>query len=309
MKSFYEVYQDYLTLSKDDSDDNKTLGKKLVNYFLRKILIAQKWSFNQDSKELDSIAKQQWLNLPYNCDRVLGVRVYTGSTYYTPREIVNAETWHKLYRTTSGASDIPQFYWIDSVKSQLELYPIPSSDGNKVTIYFTKRIKDLSQDDITSSATNYCGTVTISEDGIAVVGTDTAFSASMLDKWIKLTNDGDWYKITKVTSATAMTLGAYFNSAYFGGSGATNAYFTIGERIPLPDGYEDLLIWAALGAYYRQRGENLQLAKEYETMFKEGFLDLIRRDTTSERNFLESDQELETYFGPIDPNLYPRDLS
>lgn len=309
MKSFSDIVSDYLTLSKDNSDSNKSLGKKLINYYLRKILIAQKWSFNQDSKELTSIANQQWLDLPSNCDRVIGIRVYTGSTYYTPREIVSHETWRKINRTTTSYSDVAQFYWVDTASQKLELYPIPSSNGNKVTVYFTKTIRDLSQDDVVSSAGNYCGTVTITENGIAVVGTGTAFSSAMVDKWLRLTDDGNWYQISQVTSATAMILSAYFNSGYFGGAGATNAYFIVGERIPLPDGTEDALLWGALSEYYRQRGENISLAKEYERMFKEGFLDLIRRDAPTERNFLESDQDLETYFGPINPNDYPRDLS
>ena len=238
---------------------------------MRKVLIARKWSFNRDYKEIATIANQQAYDLPYNCYKVLGIKATVGTTDYTPREIISDSTWRKLNRTVP-TSDIPQFWRVNTFKNKLEVYPKSSSSGNTITVYYIKKIKDLSKDDIESSATSYYGTVSIEENTVIVEGTGTKFNSSpyfpnksIIDKWIQFTDDGHWYKITDVIDDTHIVI-----SPYFGGQSISNGYFTIGEMIPLPDGFEDILLWGALSVYYKQRGENLEMAEKYEIMFKEG---------------------------------------
>lgn len=313
MKSFYTLTQDYLILGKDDSTANLTLGKKLINYFLRKVLIAKKWSFHKTFSEITTIADRQWYALSFNCYKVLGIQVEVSDTTYHPKEIVNQNTWNKLNRTIT-TSDIPQFwrvnpYAVDGAK-RLEVYPHSSSAGNTITVFYIKKIKDLSKDDLESSAASYYGTISITPGAILITGTGTSFNSSpyfgnksIIDRWIQFTDDGDWYKITNVASDTSLII-----SPYFGGQSITNGYFTVGEMIPLPDGFEDIILWAALSVYYKQRGENLKMAREYEKMFKEGFVELMRVDSTTEKAFLESNKDIEDFF-VLDPNDYPQDLT
>jgi len=68
-------------------------------------------------------------------------------------------------------------------------------------------------------------------------------------------------------------------------------------------------LWGAAAMYFRMRGENVNLAREYEGKFSEGIGELIRRDSRSEETFLESQKDIENYFGLINPNCPPQDLS
>ena len=104
MKSFQSLYQDYLTLSKDDSDENISLGKKLINYFIRKILTARKWSFDIKEGTLETEESVQGYALPYDCEKVVNIKITTSSTIYWPTEIIGDKEWGNLNRTTTTAT-------------------------------------------------------------------------------------------------------------------------------------------------------------------------------------------------------------
>lgn len=309
MKSFSDVLADYKTITKDSSSDNDSVGKILINTILRKILTAHKWSFHKDTQEITTIANQKFYALHRNVEKVLGVTATVNGVDYTPREIINDDTWRRLNRDADTVtSDIPQFWRVNPFTRHLEIYPPSSSAGDTIKVYYTKRFKGLSQAEITSSVDSYSGTVTITENSLSVAGTGTNFTDDMVDKWLKLTEDEQWYKITAVGSTTALTLATYFNSAYWGGSAVTNGYFTIAEMIPLPNGYEDLVILGAAAMYYRRHGENLEMAEEYEKLFQDGLLQLVRRDGTTEKKVLQSDRDIKNFMEVVNPNMYPRDL-
>ena len=296
MKSFGELRTDFLTISKNDDAENSTLGGSLINYFTRKILILRKWTFNNGSSEISTVASQQYYQLPNNCGKVNGVKVLVGSTTYTPREVVGEKEWRRINKT-SHTSTIPQLYHIDE-QDRIGFFPITSADNDTITVYFKKKIKNL-------SAADYAiGTISITHAATAVVGDSTAFTVPMAYRWLKVDDDGFWYEISAYTDSTHLSLRKIFE-----GVTVSDGAFTIGEMIPLPDGFEDLPLWASLAAYFRMRGEMLAMAREYETLFKEGLANLIRMDSRSESGFLESEQDLEDEISLINPNSVPQDLN
>lgn len=292
MKTFNKTVTDYETLSRDNSSANTTLGKSLINIFIKKILIARDWTFNRGSFTDKSVASQQNYPLPYNCWRVREIKVEAGGLKYFPTEERSREVWTNLNRSVV-TSDAAKKFWVEP--DEIEIYPVPATADNDITIYFQKLILSLSVVDYTT------GTVTISAGATAVVGSGTTFTAAMVGRFIKFTDDGYWYEISAFTNATNITIKREARTAIAGGA------YTISELIPLPFGFSDIPLWWALAIYF-QSIENAAQAREYERMYKDGLMELLRRDAKSTGNVLTK-SDIESFIGLVDINDYPQDIS
>ena len=292
-KTFNDLVSDYKTLSRDSSTANETLGKSLINSFVKKVLVARDWVFNRSSYEEASVADQQAYPKPYNCERIRAIKVYAGSYYYFPTEIKDREKWTKLNRTTVS-SDSAQYFFIEN--DTIELYPIPAASGNTITIYFQKLVKTLSVDDYE------IGTVSVTTPyTTSVVGSSspvTAFVSAMVGRHIIPTDDGYSYEIESVESSTAFTTVREVRMILSGSA------YKIAEMIPFPFGFEDLPLFGALMVYFQSK-ENPTQAQHYKQLYEEGIVNLLRRDAKSTGNVFEkSDLEEIT-----DINKYPDSIS
>ena len=296
-KTFIQLATDYTTLSRDDSSANLTLGKSLINVFIAKILVARDWVFNRSSYAETSVANQQSYKKPYNCWRVRSIKVKVGNLYYFPKEVTSGKIWTNLNRTVV-ISDSASHFFVE--ENSIELYPVPGSSGNIITIYFQKLIKDLGAADYET------GTVSVTTSyTTAVVGSTspaTVWVAAMVGRHIIPTDDGFAYEIESVESASALTTVRKVRMALSGSA------YKIAELIPLPFGFQDIPLWFALAVYFQSKEGQIAQSREYERMAREGLAELLRRDAKSTGSVLIK-SDLEEFEGLIDVNKYPLDMS
>lgn len=292
MRTFNETVTDYKTLSRDSSSANETLGKSLINRFIAKILVARDWTFNRSNFNDKSVVSQQAYPKPYNCWRVREIKITVGNLNYFPKEVTSREVWTNLNRTVVTSDSASKFF---VEENEIELYPVPATATNDIIIYFQKLILSLSVADYTT------GTVSVSAEGTAVVGVGTTFTAAMVGRFIKFTDDGYWYEISAFTDTTHITIKREARVAIAGGA------FTIAEMIPLPFGFSDIPLWWTLAIYF-QSIENPVQAREYERMYKEGLGELLRRDAKTTGQVLTK-SDVESFIGLVDINKYPQDIS
>lgn len=206
--------------------------------------------------------------LPQYIDRVASVYVTVGTYNYTPRECPSREQWDKLNMTTV-TSDIPTWWFVYNGK--LALFPRPSTATNVITINSKPLVRDLSVADYTT------GTIVTMVNGSATVtGSGTTFTASMVGRWLRITEsdtankgDGYWYKILSYTSATVITLEKpYQGTAITAGAAA----YQISQCSLMPEQYQDLPMYWALGLYFNLPDPNK--AKEYQDLYREGYKEM-----------------------------------
>ena len=296
-KTFIQLATDYTTLSRDDSAANLTLGKSLINTFISKVLVVRDWVFNRSSYAETSVANQQSYPKPYNCWRIRSIKVKVGDLYYFPKEITSREIWTNLNRTVVTSDSASRFFVENDT---IELYPVPSTAGNTITIYFQKLIKDLGAADYET------GTVSVTTPyTTAVVGSTspaTVWVAAMVGKHLIPTDDGYAYEISAVGSPTSITTVREVRMTL------SESAYKIAELIPLPFGFQDIPLWFALSIYFQSKEGSINQSREYERMAREGLAELLRRDAKSTGSILTK-TELEEVEGLIDVNKYPLDMS
>ena len=160
--------------------------------------------------------------------QILSIRHRASKTPLLP---ITAQHFYRLVGdTSSGASGNPRYY-VDSLGpdagcfNQIGLYPVPAS-ADTIDIIYRIVPRPLANLNYTT------GTITLAAS-TAVVGSSTTFTAQMVGRYLRGTNDGYWYQISGFTSTTAITLAKSFE----GTTGASLAY-TIAER-PALNGQDD----------------------------------------------------------------------
>ena len=219
--------------------------------------------------------------LPQYIDRVASVYVTVGTYNYTPKECPSRGIWDKLNMTTF-TSDIPTWWYVYDGK--LGLFPRPSTATNIVTINSKQLAKDLSVADYTT------GNILTAVNGSpTITGTGTTFTASMVGRWLRITEsdtankgDGYWYRIRSYTSATVITLEKpYQGTAITAGAAA----YTISLCSLMPEQYQDLPIYGALRTYFTSVQPDNQKAQLYEGMFQTMF-------KAMEKDYLQKNQSM-----------------
>ena len=294
-KTFNQSVEDFTTLSRDSSTANETLGKSLINTFIGKILTSRDWVFNRSSYEDASVADQQSYPKPYNCAKIRSIKVNVSDVNYFPTEITDRNVWANLNRT-EVSSDSAQYFFVET--DAVELYPIPATAGNTITIYFQKLIKTLSATDYTTGEMSVTTPYTT-----AIVGSPgtIAWTSAMVGRWIVPTDDGYAYEISAVGHASSITTEREVRMSL------TNSEYKITEMIPLPTGFQDLPLWASLSVYFQKKEGSVSQAREYERLYREGLERLLRTDSKSTGSVL-SKSDLAGVEGIININDYPLDM-
>lgn len=288
MKTFNTLVNNFLTISRDNSTANETLGKTLLNDFIKQILRLRDWTFNRGTATDLTEADKQYYPLPYNCGTMRKVQVTVSTTTYVPREVKNEREW-AILNMVDMSSDIPTVFFIKPSTRELGLYPIPSTTGNTITFSFQKRIKDLGAVDYTD------GTVSATNGSSTITGSGTTWTSAMVGRYIQITDF--WYEITAVASTTSLTIQGEFGEDTVSGSS-----YTIAELVPLLEGFEDVPLWKALAVYFQSRdtaGSRVQ-AEEYRKLYEEGLSEMLGSDKKTASNVID-----QTRIEAIDVNRWP----
>lgn len=260
MISFNQAYLQVQKLTSDSTANSLVLFKALINQTQNKLLALRK-DITEDSATIATVALQQAYELPYNYGKTFAVTMTVGQIAYPLYSIEDDMLWLQINaRAATYSTTIPSFYYI--FKGQIQIYPKPSANDNTITVYFHKIVKDMTADDYTT------GTITtLANGGTTVTGSGTTWTAQMVGRYLRITNDGYWYEIAAFNSTTSLTL----KKTYQGTSiSAGSAAYTIGEMPLIPEAYQEALIDRPVAVYWSQR-KDTNLANMYWHMYDGGF--------------------------------------
>lgn len=302
MYTFQGLYELYQTMTRDTSAPNLVQGKLMINATHKLILGQYNFSFAESTFTKTTAAGQQTYDWGVEVRKPTSIQVTVGSITYTLKEVKNKDVFNRMnYLGTGFTSNIPTHFHIRN--GQALIYPTPAASGNTITFYFSKMVKDMTAADYTA------GTITtLANGGTAVTGAGTSWTSAMIGRYIKITSNGFWYRITAVGGATSLTIGKpYEGTAISGGSEA----YTIGELPVVPEEYQDLLWYRPVGLYWKSKGTR-ELIAQGNTFFTgdnkrpglfESQLEELKKaysSPTTDTFYSEGDAYI------VDPNYDPR---
>jgi len=284
-------------LTSDTTQD--TFLKLMMNYGYKVILSDLGRSLTERTQTTDTVASQQYYQVPPDFLFTKMVTITVGSVVYPLIEIESQEYWEYLNQT-SQTGDIPEYFYIRRRfgigGDEIGIYPIPSSDGNTITITYEATAKDL------SAAAYTTGTATATNGSASIKGSGTTWTSAMIDRYFQMTatgTDGMWYRITARSSNTAITLENVYEGTTLSGT------YTISEMFMLPEDLHMLPVDYACYRYFQMR-KNKDKAQEHFALFEKGMLDAKRRYGTKSRgNILRK----KVPFGRGYPSHFPQSIT
>jgi len=265
MKSFTEQRNIYGDLTLNSTAANLTLGDTLMNNFTRTRIGGFDYPFLERTRTGTTVAAQQTYALPADVKKIRTITFTVGSTVYEIDEAPSRQFWDTL-NLVSIQNTYPDYYYI--IGNSVSFYPIPSTSSITITYDYKKKFVDLSTADYTT------GTLAITTATTAVVGTGTTFTAAMVGRYLK-TSDNFWYEITAFTNGTTITIG----TPYLGATITAGTYI-IGDMSILPDGFENLPVYDAVAEYFYTQKKDFGTGDRYKKMADE----LENRMKTEEYN-------------------------
>jgi len=297
----YELAQD---LASDSDATNKTLLQNFVKQGNRKLqaelgtyITDEQRTFTTVTDAISGTSNQAY-SLPENFRSLVELYVTVGTTQYNAELIQDYELWRQVNSTTtSSTSDFLQFCFVKN--DRIELYPIPSS-ANTATLRYRHIERDLTQDDYTT------GTITtLANGGTAVTGSTTTWTAAMVGRYFRVDSDGEWYKISARSSDTAITLERAYQGVSI--SAGTEAH-TIGQLANLPPDTYELPVYYAVWRWSLFR-KDVQLAREFERMWKEGVRDAKANWGNISSSAVIHDKRNLRQRGILNNNFWPENMS
>ena len=292
---------DWTTLTQNASSTNATLGGKLINDAIR--YLATKYYFNEKSYTVPggTVALQQAYTLPSDFEQIENITVSVGGYLWQPKTSPSRKHFD-LINLVPYYNDYAQFYFIWN--GQINLWPIPASSSNAITINYRSRLVDMSQADVTT------GTVSVTTATTTVTHSGTSFASWMAQSgWFKIAHsttatstngDNRWYQIDSVTSTSVLELkNAYIGATVSGGT------MLIGDVPILPEDYQDLPLYRALYIYFTSISPSTEQATLYQNLFAAGEVELDKKYGSKEYSPVLTDTDAPIY----NPNLFPRNMS
>lgn len=297
MKTTTGLQNLFTTLSNNNDTANASLGLELMNDSYRRACADRDWDFLQKSLTFNSVAAQQFYNLPYDYSSLIDCFMTLGTTTYIPKECPTREFWDQLNQQTTFQSDFPEWYFI--FNGQIGFYPTPStSTTNGITVNYRRTVIDLSIADYTT------GTVSATNGSTTLTGSGTTWTTPMIGRYIRITpsntaassGDGVWYQISNVSSTTSITLVKAYN-----GTTITGGSYVLGQVPLLPEPYQDMPIYDALSMFYTTINPDSVRAKLFKEKFDELFTQLKADHGTKTQDPAIHDVDM----GPLNnPNLF-----
>lgn len=259
MLSFQKQYELFQTLAQDQDATHLTLAKQSINLGDRHLATSIGLPPMEEERTYLTTTSASYV-LPERFIKLIELYVTIGSYRYYADPVYDHGTWGMYKKQTVSGDQLTKVFIRSGLKT-FEVYPTPSTAGNTMTMIYESFSKDLTAADYTT------GTITtLANGGTAVTGSGTTFTAAMVGRWFK-TDDGNWYKISGYTSATAITLQmAYQGTAIAAGSST----FTIGEVTRLPEATHELPVYYALWQHFQGIRRDKDMAAYYKSLWDEG---------------------------------------
>ena len=203
-----------------------------------------------------TVASQQFYHKPPDVVTIESIAITINSIDYVLEPLGSTRHWDELNAVTFSGTAIPTVFF--QRRDDFGVWPIPQ-DAYTMTMSFIPRFRDMSIDDFTT------GTVTVTNGDATLTHSATGFTAAMVGRWFKTTDDGQWYRVASFTDTANMELENVFQSTT-----AAGANFTIGESPEIPEELHEILAYRAAQMYFMQKRNDLKSASIWGNMFFTG---------------------------------------
>ena len=281
-----DMSQDYETDSLTFFKTNLNLGQRLLEAELGSF-------YTEDTASVTTVASTSTYDLPAEFIRLKKAYTTDSTTQYPMQEVFDEEEWRWLNSTTSPTDPHPTHIFVR--RESFEVYPKNSTASLTMTLIYERGAKDLTATDYTT------GTIlTLANGGTAVTGSGTTWTSAMAGRYLKVTNNGVWYKIATFLTTTTLTLDrAYEGLAIATGSEA----YIIGEMSRTPGPTHHIPVYYALFQYYLGFKQNENKAKVFRDLYE---IDLARAKRTYGRRYSSKYIPGNSSRIPlVNPNHYP----
>jgi hypothetical protein len=304
----------YGTLCNDSSSANLTVGDTLLADSVRVICALRPWPFldRETDRTLATVASQSVYQIPAGFRKLSSLYVTVGTTVYQPFFVDSDEQWNTILASNLGDDDAPQF-WTRKGDTVI-LQPASATADNTITFRGSQSPRDLSIADYTTGSV-----VSVANGGVAVIGTETTWAASMAGRFIRITEsdtankgDGFWYEISSVTDATHLTLVKPYNGTAIA---AGTAAYAIGQMSPIPEAHDIAPVYRSVALYYSKEdsGKANIFWRLYDGGVEAGLSQshggIIGAMMAESGSKISSPYSPPLDLNPIDPNDPPRSLA
>jgi hypothetical protein len=279
----------------DTTTPTKTFLKQRINE--RYQLVADKLKTFANSVPITALteAGNQYYANPRNLKSIEGISVTVGSMVRHLKPKNSQEVWDKL-NVVTVTSDMAEYYF--RRRDDYGIWPVPSNDGNTISITHTQTAYPLTAEDYTT------GTVSVSVNNQTVEGAGgmTWNTSVKAGYWFSLADTngeprGSWYRIAGITDADTLTLETYFEEPT-----ETGAKYIIGETPEIPEEGHVLLGIGAIADFYLLRRKDTETGTRFNNMFWTGSPNIVP-------NFARPDQNTGGLFGLIASSQDRDDMS
>lgn len=228
--------------------DSQTFIKKQINRTVQEIQSRLPGRMTQRVQTALTVANQQYYYLPPDC-RTIDAMTVTIAAKKWPLQSMEIDRWLEVNRINFSGTAIPTYFF--QREKDFGIWPIPQAADNTITLWYQRVYRDLSNLDYTT------GTVTVTANSASVTGSITVWTSAMIGRYFQTTNDGNWYRIATVPSATSLTLESVFE-----GSTASGEAYTIGESPEVPAEMHEYIPYRVAAAYYGGPRRDAEMAEK-----------------------------------------------
>lgn len=298
----YEDQQEYFaSMAQSANTAHMTLGYKNINMGNKKLEVAMGMPPMQEERTYLTLTTTNQYSLPERFIKMDQLYSLVGTQRYYADPEYSEDAWRGyMRRPNATVSDMLRNVFVRPGLHKFEIFPLPVTAGNTMTMIYSSFTKDLTAADYTTG-----NITTLAAGGVAVTLSGSTLTQAMVGRWLKITSEGNWYKILSVTDTTHMTLAMPYQGAEIT---AGTESFVIGELPRTPEGTHELAVNYALWMHFLGPKRDAEMAKYYKRLWDDGLIWAADAFGSRYASAVIPSQRSKMRSRPRDPNNYP-DLS
>lgn len=239
MLSYTDLKRIFLENIQNPGSTNTTLINQFKTYLNQRHALIMRELENytvRTTRSTTTVNGQQYYQLPIDCQSVESVVQSVNSINYTLEPVESDVDWNKINALPSLVSAIPAHYFARA--HDLGLWPIPQDAYTLTLTYNIDSRPPMFEDYVT-------GTVSVTNGDATVTGSGTTWTTAMVGRYLQVTDDGYFYRITEVNSTTSLEIETNYD-----GLTATGAAYRIADCPLFPAEAHILLAQGAVSDWF-----------------------------------------------------------
>jgi len=257
MLSYTGIQTQAQDLTQDYDSDSLTFLKTQINIGQRVLETKLGSFYTEETDTVSTTASTFSYKTPAEFIRLKEAYITNGTTQYLMRQVFDEEEW-RILMSSNSSSDILTNIFVR--RDSFEVYPTPATSSLTMTLIYEAGGKELLAADYAT------GTITtLANASKAVTASGSTFTTAMAGRYLKITNDGIWYKIATFGSTTTLTLDKSYEGLSIAAGSET---FTIGQMPITPEATHHIPAYYAAFMYYLGFKQDEAKAKTFRSLYE-----------------------------------------